>query len=75
MHQPSVPGGTELFALYDEFDVSAGDTVTHSVLMTGGLEIRVQFAKLIVTPLTKVVAPARGQTGIKEQLAEMAVVA
>jgi hypothetical protein len=71
-HQANTSGDTELFALYDEFDVSADDTVTHSILMTGGLEIRIRFAKLIVTDLTKVVVPARGRSSITEELAEMA---
>lgn len=64
-------GDAVLFALYDEFDVSADGTLTHSILMTGGAEIRVRFTNLHMTPFTRVVAPGRGRSDIRE-LAEMA---
>jgi hypothetical protein len=67
-HEPNVSGDTELFALYDEFDVSADGTVTHSILMTAGVEIRVRFTRLLLTRLTRVVAPARGRPDIRKQL-------
>lgn len=68
LHAPNVPGDTELFALYDEFDVSADGTVTHSILMTAGVEIRVRFMRLLLTRLTRVVAPGRDRPDIKKQL-------
>jgi hypothetical protein len=66
-----VSADTVLFALYDEFDVSAGGTLTHSILMTGGVEVRVRFANLHMTAFTRVVAPGCGRSDVKE-LAEMA---
>jgi hypothetical protein len=71
-HERKVPDDTALFALYDEFDVSADDRLTHSLLLTAGVEIRVRFRKLLLTRLTRVVAPGRGRSGIKDQLTEMA---
>jgi len=68
LHEPNVPGDTELFALYDEFDVSAGGAVTHSILMTAGVEIRIRFTRLLLTSLTRVVAPGRGRPDITKQL-------
>jgi hypothetical protein len=66
------PGKTEMFALYDEFDVSGG-TVTHSILMTAGVEIRVRFANLHVTSFTRVAAQGQGESDIKVKLLEMVV--
>jgi hypothetical protein len=66
LHAPHASGDAELFALYDEFDVLAHGTLTHSLLMTGGVEIRVRFANLAMTPFTRVVAPGRGRLDIKE---------
>ena len=40
--------------------------------MTGGVEIRVRFANLLLTRFTRVVAPGRGQSNIKAELAAMA---
>ena len=71
LHDPHAAGDAELFALYDEFDVLADNTLTHSLLLTGGVEIRVRFATLALTPFTRVVAPGRGRLDIKE-LAEAA---
>jgi hypothetical protein len=71
-HEPNVSGDAVLFALYDEFDVSADDTFTHSILMTGGVEIRIRFSRLLLTRFTRVVAPGRGRSDIMEQLEEMA---
>jgi hypothetical protein len=68
LHEPDVPGDAELFALYDEFDVSADGTVMHSILMTAGIEIRIRCTRLLLTRLTRVVAPGRGRPDIKEQL-------
>ena len=66
LHAQNVPNDTVLFALYDEFDVSADLTLTHSVLMTGGIEFRVRFTNLHVTHFTQVVAPGRGRSNIQE---------
>ena len=71
-HEPNIYKSPKLFALYNEFDVSPGGTVTHSILMTAGIEIRVQFAKLFITRFTKLVVPGRGRSAIKDQLAAMA---
>jgi hypothetical protein len=71
LHEGTAAAGTILFALYDEFDVSEDGTLTHSILMTGGVETRVRFTNLLVTLFTRVVAPGRGRSNIKE-LAEMA---
>jgi hypothetical protein len=68
-HEPQGAGETGMVALYDEFAVSADNRVTHSILMTGGVELRIRFARLVVTRLTRVVAPGRGRPDIKEQLA------
>ncbi len=72
LHEPNLSGDTDLFALYDEFDVSADGALTHSILMTGGVEIRVRFANLVITRFSRVVAPGRGQSNIKAELAAMA---
>jgi hypothetical protein len=71
LHEGTTPAGTVLFALYDEFDVSEDGTLTHSILMTGGAEIRVRFTNLLVTHFTRVAAPSRGRSDVKE-LTEMA---
>jgi hypothetical protein len=70
-HEPNAAEGTALFALYDEFDVAPDGTPAHSILMTGGVEIRVRFTNLHMTPFTRVVAPGRGRSDMRE-LAEMA---
>ncbi len=70
-HDGAVSPDTEIFALYDEFDLLADGTVTHSILLTGGLEIRVRFTNLYVTPFVHVVALGRGRSDIDE-LAAMA---
>jgi hypothetical protein len=71
-HEANVPDDTTLFALYDEFDASADGMLTHSILLTAGLELRIRFTKLLITRFTRVLAPGRGRSDIKEQLAEMA---
>jgi hypothetical protein len=71
VHEPNNSGDTGLFTLYDEFEAAADGTVTHSILMTGGFEIRVRFTNLVITRFTKVVAPVRGRSDIK-QLTAMA---
>jgi hypothetical protein len=68
LHEPGAAADTELFALYDEFDLTANGTATHAILMTAGVEIRVRFKRLFVMGLTRVVAPGRGQADIREQL-------
>jgi hypothetical protein len=72
-HDPSAARDTTIFALYDEFDVLPDGTLTHSILLTGGIEIRIKFSRLIVTHFTRVVATGRMQMDIKEDLAELAV--
>jgi hypothetical protein len=71
-HEPTGSRNTVLFALYDEFDVTTGGTLTHSILMTAGLELRVRFTNLLITRFTRVVVPGRGHSDIKEQLAALA---
>jgi hypothetical protein len=71
LHEGTAPAGTVLFALYDEFDVSEDGTLAHSILMTGGVETRVRFTNLLVTHFTRVVAPGRSRSDVKE-LTEMA---
>ena len=70
-HEPNAVRGTTLFALYDEFDVLADNTLTHSILMTEGVELRVRFAKLTVVYFNRVVAAGRRQQDIKEELVDM----
>jgi hypothetical protein len=72
LHKPNTAGDRQLFALYDEFDVAADGSFTHSILMTAGVEIRVRFTNLLITRFTRVVAPGLGRAGIKEQLVELA---
>ena len=71
LHEEAGSAGTVLFALYDEFNVLDDGTLTHSILMTGGVEMRVRFTNLLVTHFTRVAAPDRGRSDIRE-LAEMA---
>jgi hypothetical protein len=71
LHERAAPAGTVLFALYDEFDAKEDGALTHSILMTGGVEARVRFTNLVVTHFTRVVAPGRGRSDVRE-LAEMA---
>ena len=71
LHEPNTSGDAVLFALYDEFDISADGTLTHSILMTGGVEIRVRFTNLLLTRFTRVAAPGRGMPDFKQQLAAM----
>jgi hypothetical protein len=62
-HESYEPGDTRRFALYDEFDVSADGVPTHSILLTGGVEIRIRFTRLFITSLTRVVVPGRAHDG------------
>jgi hypothetical protein len=71
-HEPTAAGDTVLFALYDEFDISTDGMLTHSILMTGELELRVRFTNLLLTRFARVVVPGRGHSDIKEQLAALA---
>jgi hypothetical protein len=71
LHDSGVSGDPHLFALYDEFDVAADGTVTHAILMTGGVELRVRFTNLLVTRFTQVVAPGLARSDI-EGLMELA---
>jgi hypothetical protein len=64
-HGPNLSPDTILYVLYDEFNVSTKGTVTHSILLTGGLEIRVQFANLRITRFTRVVAPAPARFDVR----------
>ena len=65
-HDGDAPLETEIFTLYDEFDLMADGTLTHSILLTGGLEIRVRFTNLFVTPFVHVVALGRGRADIDD---------
>jgi hypothetical protein len=56
-HEGEAREGTPLFVLYDEFDLSARDAYTHSVLLSGGVEMRVKFTQLLMTHFTQVLAP------------------
>jgi hypothetical protein len=71
LHQPKNAHDPFLFALYDEFDILPNGTLTHSILLSGGVELCVQFTHLAVIPFTKVIAPVPGQSDIKEQLAAL----
>lgn len=71
-HDPKAGRDINLFVLYDEFDLLNDGSLTHSILMTGGIETRIKFARLIVTHFTHVVAAGRGQLGMKKELVEMA---
>jgi hypothetical protein len=72
LHDPNASEDTKLFALYDEFDVSADGTVTHSILLTGGLEIRVRFTNLHLTPFTQVGGQGLRRSDVKQHVVEMA---
>jgi hypothetical protein len=53
--------GTPLEWLYDEFDVAKPvqrPVFTHSILFTGGRELRLTFRNLLLTPFAKVLVPA-----------------
>jgi hypothetical protein len=70
-HAPNASADGHLFALYDEVDLSADGTLTHSILMTTGVEIRVRFTNLLMTRLTRIVAPCLRRsdiTGFKEMV-------
>jgi hypothetical protein len=71
-HEANASPDAELFALYDEFDALQNGTLTHSILMTAGVEIIVPFSHLSIVQFTKVVAPTRGRSDFREQLAAMA---
>jgi hypothetical protein len=71
-HHPDVSGDTELFALYDEFDISADGSFRHSILMTGALELRVRFRNLLLTPFTQVGGQGFRRSDVQKHLVEMA---
>jgi hypothetical protein len=69
-HDPKASIETELFVLYDEFDVLAGGTLTHSLLMTRGVELRLRFTNLHITYFKKMVMLGRERSNLQVQLQE-----
>jgi hypothetical protein len=70
-HQPDASHEAELYALYDEFDVTTDHKLTHSILMTGNIELQISFVNLHFTLFTDTLAPGRGEPGLKDRLAEV----
>lgn len=63
-HPELAEPGTPIEWLYDEFDLArrtAQPAVTHSILFTGGRELRLAFRALRVVAFDKVLAPSQGQ--------------
>ena len=66
LHDPSLSQDTRLHALYTEVDISANGTLTHSILMTAAVELRVRFTNLLVAPLAQTAAPGLRRSDIRE---------